>query len=1685
MLRLAKFTLGQGAYSGNMTAYFPMLSDLKALAPLDLKSAIIRDPLVVSIHTSVMAAITQMSGVRSQPAPSDLASMGSAYPRRFPQSSCAVVVDGDRVVGLLTERDVVRLGAEQQILEQLPVQQVMAHPVVTLRESEFSHLLVAVNLLQQHQIRHLPILDDQDRLVGVITHESLQSMAQLFELLRLRLTSEVMTREVICATPDCSMLTIAQRMTAHRVSSVVIVTPVEAKDTSASTPTISLGRPVGLITERDLVQFQALGYRLEDCPVAPVMSKPVFAVPPTETLWTVQQIMTRQRIRRVVVTDDQGELVGIITHSSLLHTLNPLELYKLAELLEAKVTRLEAEKLALLESRTTDLEQQVEARTASLQTQTEREMLVVQIALRIRTSLNLQEILGVAVAEVRSFLVCDRVVVYQFQPDGSGLIVAESVGAGWASALGNNIQAGCFQSQSAQLYQSDQPIVVNDIEAAGYTDCHRQLLAQYQVKANLVVPMWVDGRLWGFLIGHQCNDCRHWLSQDATLLQTIAIHLAIAIQQATTHQQLQAELADRKRAELALAQLNAELEQRVEQRTAELLKREARYRALMAGASDAIILADAQGNLIEANPKAEALLGYSRDELAHLHMTQIHPPQVLVAAQAHFQSIITGQPGLTLESLVQRKDGQLVPVAITGSCIALDGQPIAQGIFRDISYRLQAEQENRQLKDRLQFLLASSLAVIYSCEPGGNFACNFISQNVSTVLGYTPADFLADPKFWSQRLHPDDAPQVFADLTTLFETGVLTHEYRFLHQQGHYLWLRDELRLVRNQQGEPIEIVGYCADISDRKQAELALQDSETRFRRVFESSVVGMVFADFQGHILEANDHFLQMVGYSRADLEIGAIHWNAMTPPQYVPGDVAAMEHLMQHGVISPWEKEYYRKDGSRVPILMGAALLPGRTDQTICIMVDISDHKATEAALRRSEERWQLALAGSNDGIWDWDVVNGRVFFSRRWKQMRGYRESELDDDLNHWRQGIHPDDLERVLAAVQDHFQGNTAYFEQEYRVRRKDGTYMWVLDRGQARRNDQGQVIRMAGSESDITARKQAEFRLQQQAHQERLLASITRQVRSSLNLAEILNATVQEVHQVLQTDRVLVYRVLPNGTGATIAEAVNAPWSRLLDRVFPAEVFPQENYERYVQGRIFALNDRDGENHQVLPCLLEFLIEIQVQAKLVVPIVQQQTLWGLLIAHQCDGPRQWQPWEQTLLHQVADQLAIAIQQATLVEQLQQELQERQQTQQLLTERNQQLAIFNQELARATRLKDEFLANMSHELRTPLNAILGMTEGLQEGVFGQINDRQLRALETVASSGTHLLALINDILDVAKIESGQLTLDRQPTAVDLLCHSSLAFIKQQALSKHIQVALHLPPHLPALWVDERRIRQVLINLLNNAVKFTPAAGQITLTVTLLSPESSPELPPELPPESSPEFTHPAVPASPPCYLRLAVSDTGIGIAPEHRDQLFQPFIQIDSALNRQYTGTGLGLALVKRIVERHGGRVGLTSELGVGSCFTIDLPCATHPAVVSVSTPEPRSDSLPSTQPSSPLILLAEDNLANISTVGNYLRAKGYRLVLAKTGEEAVALTQTDSPDLILMDIQMPGMDGLEAIAQIRRLQQGETLPIIALTALAMAGDRERCLAAGANEYLSKPVKLRQLTTIIQALLSDG
>jgi len=399
-------------------------------------------------------------------------------------------------------------------------------------------------------------------------------------------------------------------------------------------------------------------------------------------------------------------------------------------------------------------------------------------------------------------------------------------------------------------------------------------------------------------------------------------------------------------------------------------------------------------------------------------------------------------------------------------------------------------------------------------------------------------------------------------------------------------------------------------------------------------------------------------------------------------------------------------------------------------------------------------------------------------------------------------------------------------------------------------------------------------------------------------------------------------------------------------------------------------------------------------------------------------------------------------------------QERARLAERVAERTRELHLVNLELARTANAKDEFLATMSHELRTPLTSILGISEMLVDQLYGPLLEQQIKVIETVHESGNHLLTLINDILDIVKVEAGKMELAWDLVPVDQLCEASLRLIGQSAQRKRQQVSSSVSPDAGLLHCDARRVKQLLVNLLGNAVKFTPEGGAIDLKVETDSERNQ---------------------------IIFCVSDTGIGIPQELQKKLFKPFVQLDSQLTRRYSGTGLGLALVYRMAELHGGRVGVESTPGTGSKFSVHLPWVPTQALKS---PIPESEGEKPATPVSglPRLLLADDNLVNATMLSGYLESVGYHVTNVHDGVELVATALHQPPDIILMDVQLPNMDGLEATQRLRSEKSFRDIPIIALTALAMPGDRERCLDAGISDYLSKPVGLKELHHVIQSWL---
>ncbi|PZU91582.1 MAG: hypothetical protein DCE90_19530 [Pseudanabaena sp.] len=1046
--------------------------------------------------------------------------------------------------------------------------------------------------------------------------------------------------------------------------------------------------------------------------------------------------------------------------------------------------------------------------------------------------------------------------------------------------------------------------------------------------------------------------------------------------------------------------------------------------------------------------------------------------------------------------------------------------------------KLNHELENRvqmrtqELQEREQFLQTVldtfPLSVFWKDVNSVYLGCNqnFLSDaglsTVSQIIGKTD-----DQLPWGET----EADLYRADDRAVIEsqTAKLGIEETLHHANGQIIWLETNKLPLRNLQGEVIGVLGTYQDISDRKK----LEQKQARLTAILEATPDYIGMANAQGEIFWHNRQLKQL----RPELGEDAEHrFVSECHPDWVNRIIfeQALPTAIEKG---SWSGELALLDGRGKEIPVSQVIIAhksasGVVESFSTIMRDISDRKTAEKSIILKQNHLAALLNNIPHLAWIKDEQSRFIAVNVPFAQTCGVSAEELvgKTDFDIWSADLaqaYRDDDADVLQSGQ-----RKMVVEQ---VARADGTLGWFETTKTPFQDDQLNIAGTVGIAADITEQKQAEHKLQELS--ERLELAI-QSAQIGVWEFDISN------NRLFWDERMLaIHGVSPEAFHGTYEDWSSRVHPDDLPHAQPDLSKEEVSYstefriirpdgavrwimvssfcQRNLQGELVRivgvnLDISDRKNTELalqdLSDRLEFALrganigiwEWQINEGRLLWDERMFRLYGISPE---DFSGRYEDWFQRVHPDDRDWVQQAEQQAYQgarechVEfriihpdgtirfidsyvfnqyNAQGEIQKKVGLNIDITDRKQaeiQLQRINEELIKATHLKDEFLANMSHELRTPLNAILGMTEILQEQIFGELNERQKQSLQTIEKSSNHLLELINDILDVAKIEAGQIHLSCQPSNVEALCQSSLVFIKQQAFSKKIQLESQIPTNLPIITIDERRIRQVLINLLNNAVKFTPEGGKISLKVNFLAFAANPVI---------------ARSSAVACdTLEISIVDTGIGIAPDQIQRLFQPFVQVESALNRSYNGTGLGLALVKRLVELHGGEVRLTSELGVGSCFTIAIPVS--PFCEISLEPEPAvqssSEEIAPAIADAPLILLAEDNEANVTMFVEYLSLKGYRLMIAHSGRMAIDLAQQTHPDLILMDIQMPEMDGLEAIQHIRQKPELADTPIIALTALAMSGDRDRCIAAGANDYLSKPVSMKQLVKKINDYLS--
>lgn len=742
---------------------------------------------------------------------------------------------------------------------------------------------------------------------------------------------------------------------------------------------------------------------------------------------------------------------------------------------------------------------------------------------------------------------------------------------------------------------------------------------------------------------------------------------------------------------------------------AELREKEAFLRSIYEGVRTSIFVVDitADGDFHYAgfNPVHVKMTGITNEALRGKTPEQVLPPTTAAEVRRNYQRCVE-EGGILFEERLsfQGQDlwwqTRLTPLQDEQGRIYR-----IVGTSNNITKRKQAQMALQASQERLNFLLTSSPAVIYTAKPESPYTATFVSQNIETLTGYKVEQFYQESGFWLQCLHPDDVSVVHQAITQLIKNGHVSYEYRFLHPSGNYCWLQDEAKLIRDAAGAPVEIIGYCIDITSRKTAELALQqlnteleqriqsrtaalqESEELFRQFTENIPKVFWMEDLEGNLLYVSPSFAEVWGIPTATLYQNPKAWlDAVHPEDRIWMAIVAINRLEYHEedieyriLQSDTDICWIRERAFPIYNSQGAAYRVAR------IAEDITAQKQAEAEIHRSRDLFEAVFQESADAVFLVDPVTLLILNCNQ-RAVDLFEANHTDELI-----GIQGHTLHRhpfwgndVLVAQQQLAANGVWSGEIEYCTLR--GHFFWG--------SIAAKTIHIAGRKmtlvrvSDISQRKQSEQLLQQQANREALLRQVAFRTRESLNLNYILTTSVNQVQAFLQTDRVLIFQFEPEGSGYIAVEAVSDPQFSILGAHFHDPCFSMQVAERYQQGHTSAISDIYSAD--LTPCYVDFLAQSQVRANLVVPILQDQQLWGLLLAHHCTAPRHWQPFELDLLTQFADQVGIAIRQTNLYDTLKTQLSERRRAEQALAQQvqyEQLLQTISQQIRSSLRLEE--------------------------------------------------------------------------------------------------------------------------------------------------------------------------------------------------------------------------------------------------------------------------------------------------------------------------------------------------------------------------------------------------------------
>ena len=916
-------------------------------------------------------------------------------------------------------------------------------------------------------------------------------------------------------------------------------------------------------------------------------------------------------------------------------------------------------------------------------------------------------------------------------------------------------------------------------------------------------------------------------------------------------------------------------------------------RSLIESSLDPLVTIAPDGAITDVNKATELVTGLKRKQLVGTDFTSYFTDPEY--ARAGYQQVYDQGSVRDYPLDLRHVDGHTTPVLYNASVYKNEAGEV-EGVFaaaRDISQQKSAEQQLKQVGEYTRSLIESSLDPLVTIAPDG--AITDVNKATEAVTGRTRAELIGTD-FSSYFTDPEYAR---AGYLQVYEQGsVRDYPLDLRHSNGHVTPVLYNASVYRNERGEVEGVFAAARDISQQKSAEQQLKQVGEYTRSLIESSLDPLVTIAPDGAITDVNKATEAVTGRTREQL-VGTDFTSYFTDPEYAR---AGYQQVYEQGSVRDYPLDLRHSDGHVTPVLYNASVYRnelGEVEGVFAAARDISQQKSAEQQLKQVGEYTRSLIESSVDPLVTISVGGKIMDVNDATEKVTGIDRDDLigSDFSNYFT------DPEYARAGYQKVF---TEGFVTDYplSIRRRDGQITHVLYNASVYRDSSGIVQGVFAAARDITAQKQAEERISKIARYDSAHSKILTEFNSSQDrvvvLTHLLDILADNNNYLMSA-----FYGFDEWAGILKCEATHGLNDGVKKQYKLGEGLIGECAKT---DKKIILNDVDND---------DFIIDVgfgRIKPKTVIitPVSYQEKRLGVFLMVSREKASHD---ELMFIERLCVQTGVALHNIRQYEDMT-----------IMTgklrDRNEEIELKNKQLDEASKMKSEFLANMSHELRTPLNAILGFSEAMRDSLFGDVNEKQEEGMSVIYDSGQHLLSLINDILDLSKIEAGKMELNCTNFDLNDVVDRSISIIKEKANKHNIHLNLEFDPQISEISADERKIKQVLFNLLSNATKFTPDNGTITVSTKL------------------------HVNTVPPChvedkrradYISISVKDTGIGIAQEDMTRLFTPFEQLDGSFSKKYQGTGLGLAMVKRLTELHYGCIEVQSELTVGSDFTIWLP----------------------------------------------------------------------------------------------------------------------------------------------------